>query len=343
MDTNQNNVQIYSEKEVTMKDLFLALWNQKVIIISITLICSILSGLFSIFMLSPIYQSKLNLIINIPDTYQTRFGEYILPITSNEQYINLILSNNVLLNTIEDMGYDTKRITNEKLKQRILIGDINPNALVEQSSFADNPQEALTLAQTLYDNYMEFLNVMTIESTVTFYYDKYSTDIQRLNIELESNKKKLMNNEELLSNTAQTINQKAAMQEIQDEINTNDFVILENVINPNYTALENDIIVNKQLIFENENNLKVYNNYMEELENEKVAIKKYYETGNAGKLESTVIGVIESSVYLPSQPVAPTNKISPNNLENVIIGAFLGGILSVFVALIKEYWFKKVN
>jgi len=48
--------------------------------------------------------------------------------------------------------------------------------------------------------------------------------------------------------------------------------------------------------------MRMYNNYLEELDVESQAIYKYYITGEAEKLESSIIVVVETSVYLPSPP-----------------------------------------
>jgi len=91
MNENQQNVQ-YNENEIDLKELFMALWKQKILIISFALIAAILAGIFSMFILSPVYDTKLNIVISMPEKYTTKYGEYKLPITTNDQYINLITS-----------------------------------------------------------------------------------------------------------------------------------------------------------------------------------------------------------------------------------------------------------
>lgn len=89
MSENLNIVQ-NNEEEIDLRELIMALWKQKVMIISISLIASILAGLYSVFILSPVYETRLNIVISMPETYNTKYGEYKLPITTNQQYINLI-------------------------------------------------------------------------------------------------------------------------------------------------------------------------------------------------------------------------------------------------------------
>ncbi|TWH79366.1 Wzz/FepE/Etk N-terminal domain-containing protein [Sedimentibacter saalensis] len=346
MNENQNNVQYY-RNEIDLKELILALWKRKKMIISFTLVFAILAGLFSKFVISPVYDTKLNIVISMPEVYSTRYGDYTLPITTNDQYIKLITSNDVLINTIKDMEYDTVEISLEKLRKRIAIGNVDTKTNTIQNSFevtvsADNPEESLKLAQTLFANYIEFIDVMTKERAINYFINNFSMNIKSLENKLKSTRDILSTNEELLAETPQIITKGEASIEIQTQLtDKSDYVVPVNTVNPNYIKIENDIVENKQSINIIENSIMMNNQYISELGVEKQALNKYYETGRAKKLESSVIGVVETSVYLPSPPVAPTQKTSPSNSLNTIIGAVIGGMIGVMTALIKEYWVKE--
>lgn len=344
MNDNQNNMQYY-EDEIDLRELIMALWNRKKMIISMTLIVAIIAGMFSMFVITPVYNTRLNIIISMPEKYNTKYGEYTLPITTNQQYINLIKSNDVLIHTINDMGYNSEEVSRESLKKRISVSEIdaktgNINSF-DVTVSADNPEESLKLAQTLYSNYLDFMDAMTKERAVSYYYNNFSIEIKALENSLNSEKEILKGNEQLLSQTPQIIGSGKANIEIQSELNaTSDYIVPIDTVNPNYIKLENDIVINKQTINNFENKKNMYQKYIEELNGEREAINKYYRTGQAERLESNVIGVVETYVYLPSAPVAPTQKTSPSNALNTTIGAVLGGMLGVMVALFQEYWFK---
>lgn len=336
----------YTDDVIDLKDLFIVLWKKKNFIIVFTLIFAIAAGLISMFFISPVYNTKLNIIMNMPEEYETRYGQYTLPITTNEQYINLILSNDVILNTISNMKYENG-ITIEKLKDRISITKSSVTAGIEQNSFevtvsADNPEESLRLAQFLYDSYVEFLDVMTKEGAISYFINDFNREIKTLENQLNSANEILEKNKELLAETPQTITDGKTNIEINTKLDDNsEYVIPVDVVNPNYIKIENDIVNNKQSIISIENTIRMNNQYIAELEKEEQAISKYYETGRAEKLESSVIGVVETSVYLPSPPVAPTEKTSPSNSMNVIAGAIIGGVIAIIVVLVKEYWIKE--
>jgi capsular polysaccharide biosynthesis protein len=343
MNEKQYNEQI-TEEEIDLRELFMVLWKKKVTIICITLIAAIITGLISVFLITPVYHSRLRIIINMPETYHTKYGDYTLPITSNEQYINLITTNEILLHTIEDMEYDVE--TNiESIRERITIEPSDAKANTIQNTFfvkvaADNPIEAQKLAQTLFDNYVEFLDVLIIEGALDYHINRINVSLQSSEVSLTSTKEILAKNEALLAQTPQTINQKEAMQEVGDSSSTTDYIILENIINPNYTKIESDIIANKQSINSIENSMRINNEYMAELDELKSKVNSYKESGDYSKLDTDFVKVTKTNIYLPSDPIVPSSKTSPSNARNVIIGALLGGMVAVFVVLIKEYWFK---
>ncbi|TAH63429.1 MAG: hypothetical protein EWM47_13625, partial [Anaerolineaceae bacterium] len=333
MDETQYNEQM-REDEIDLRELFMVIWKKKVPIICITLIAAILTGLYSIFLITPVYHSRLRIIINMPATYHTKYGDYDLPITTNEQYINLITSNAIISDTIEDMGY-VEKTSIESIRERITIESTETKAAnLDQNSFfvrvaADNPAEAKKLAQTLFDNYVVFLDLLVVEGALDFYINRFNVSLQASEVSLTSTKEILAKNEELLASTPQTINQKEAMQEIKDSSSTSDFIILENIINPNYTKIENDIIENKQSINSIENSMRVNNLYLAELDELMDKVKGYKENGDYSSLNSEFVSVTKTNLYLPSEPVEPSRKTSPSNARNVIIGALLGGMVAV--------------
>ena len=344
MNKNQHKEQLCNE-EIDLRDLFVTLWKRKVIVVSIILIVAFVTGFISMFLITPVYHSRLNIIINMPETYHTRFGDYNLPLTNNEQYINLITSNDIISRTIKDMGYDPLETTIESLRDRITIKLPDNSTSGEQNSFfvsvaAKSPVETKKLAQTLFDNYVEFIDILTIEGALDFHVNRFKVALKSNEVSLTKTKETLAKNEALLADTPQTINQRDAMDEIQNADNFSDYIVLENVINPNYTKIEGDIIDNMQSINSIENSMRIYNEYLVELDSIREKVRSHKKNGDYSKISTELVSVTETNVYLPSAPVEPSRKTSPSNAMNVIIGAILGGMVAVFIVLIKEYWFK---
>lgn len=345
MKMNQEDLYNSTTDEISLRDLFMALLRQKLLIIIITALAALITGLISVFAISPVYHARLNIIMNMPETHQTKYGDYLLPISTNEQYINLIMSNDILSNTMKDMGYDPEMITIESLRDKIMIEQTDTKNAI-QNSFtikvaADNPGEAKQLAKLLYQNYIEFLDVMIAEGATNYFTDYFTVQLKSLQVQLETNQELLGKSIELLDSTPMTINQKEAMEEIASSDNTSAFIVMENVINPNYVELELDVINFKQAINSIENTMDMYNTYLTELQAKTKEISSYYDTGEFTELKSKIVRITKSNIYLPSEPVAPNRKTSPSNVRNVIIGAMLGAMVSVLIALAKEFWFMK--
>ncbi len=334
------NVQQYDD-EIELREIIMALWKRKIMIIALTLIGAILAGIFSFFILSPSYETKLNLVINMPAQYSTKYGDYTLPITTNQQYLNLITSNDVLLATIDNMAYEEASVENMKKRISIAENKEKESNIFEVTVSANNPIESLQLAQSLYGNYTNFIDAMTKERAVNFYINHFKVQKEKLENSLDSVKETLRRNEELLAQTPQIIETNSNL-EIQSPLgNTGDYVVPIETVNPNYIKIESDIISNKQSINGIENTMRKYNDYIQELDVEMSAIKEYYSTGQADKLNSSVIGMVDTYVYLPSPPVAPTQKSSPHNVRNVAIGGVLGAMIGVMLALFVAYWKKE--
>ena len=344
MNSNHNNNRQDLEDEISLQELFLALWRRKILIIVMTIVSALFAGIFSMFAIRPVYHSRLNIVINMPKTYTSKYGDYTLALTSNEQYINLITSNDILRNTINDMGYKIEDMTIDSIRDRITISQID-NKNNEQNSFyikvaSDNPQEAKILAQTLYDNFIKFLDIMINESAMEYFLGYFSVQEQSLQVELETNQVLLDKTYALTQATPMTISQKELMDALESYDDYSDYIIMDNIINPNYTQLELDIIEIKQTINTRENLSKLYNEYVRELEEKLSTIKKYSKTGDYQDFEGDIINITKGNIYLPSEPIAPSRKSSPSNLRYVIIGGLLGGMVAVLISLIKEYWFR---
>ena len=82
--------------------------------------------------------------------------------------------------------------------------------------------------------------------------------LDSLQVQLDSEKVLLEKNIELLNNTPKTINQKEAMNEALNTDNSINIIVMGNIINPNYTELELDIINIKQSINYIENTMSKY-------------------------------------------------------------------------------------
>ncbi len=320
------------EDEIDLKELFMVLWKGKRIIIIVTLIFAILSALVTKFLIPPVYEAKLDLLVNFPEVVSTKYGEYKLLLTTNDQYINLFYSNNVINKTIQDMGYDVKENTIEKFTKRISIikDEKRPNSFTVKVK-AISPKDALDLSNTLYKNYLILVNANTKLRSVEHFIEINTIELNKAEDDLNSNKVLLGQYKKQLDTMSQTINQNNLMDSIKSS-NIN-YMVLESIINKNYEKVELDIINTEQTIYNLEDKINVVNQYLNELNKIKDDII------NSNVKSSEYLTSIDRSIQLPSAPVAPTVKTSPSTSLNTIIAAVIGCMISVIYVLIKKYWF----
>ncbi len=323
------------EDEIDLKDLFMVLWKSKKVIIAITLVFAILTALITKFVIDPVYEAKIDLVVNMPLTVNTKYGDYTMMMTTNDQYIDLIRSNNVIQQTMQDLSLDLGKNSIENFSERISItkDEKKPNSFTIKVT-ANSPKDALTAANALYKNYIIFLDTSVKLKCSEYFINYYTTELSKNQISIDTNSKLLKKNHDLLLQIPQTINQKDALEKIN--AGSVDYVVLENIINENYKKVELDIITIEQTISTLQNNIETYEQYLTELNQIKENVK-------TNSLETNFCEVVETSVFLPSQPVAPSHKVSPSTALNTVIGALIGGMISVIYVLIKKYWFTEVK
>lgn len=326
---------VYDEDEIDLRELIMLLWRNKVLIISFTLIVTILAGVISVFFISPVYETKLNLAINMPEKYSTKYGDYDLPITHNEQYIDLVTNRDVILSTIEDMGYDEENVTVEELRDRISINNKEKNAsgnifmLTVKSS---TKEESYELAQALYKNYIRYVDLMINGRAIKNFMNYYQVQLESANKRLDRAHVLIEENEKLLAKTPQLINQNEVLSKYLEEVG--EYIVIENIINPAYEKIESILVDYKEELILVEKEIEDYHRDIEELTSEEVRVKE-------GK-ECDLITAVDNHIFLTSQPTMPINKTSPSNSMNIIIGGVLGGMLSVMWVLVVAYWKKEI-
>ncbi len=336
MSSSQNRDD-HMDNEIDLKDLLIIIWKRKYTIIGITMVFAILTGIISVFFISPVYETSANIVINMPETYHTRYGDYTLPLSTNDQYFQLLKSNDVLLDTIEDMELEQK-ITLHQLSNMISMKQADKDA----TSFtyvvsANTSEESFYLAKTLYDNYFEFVDTMLKEQAVNYFYNNFSVELLSSEKSLEKEQQLLKQNQELLAQITKEF--KTANLDVIDYLGKDgNYILPEDTINPNYIKVEADAITNQQNINNLTSSIDITKQYLSQLEQEKENIQSYRENGKTEDNMIDMVNIVDSNIYMPSSLVAPTQKSSPRNMMNIAIGAVLGGMIGVFAVLFRAYW-----
>ncbi|NLJ91098.1 MAG: hypothetical protein GX323_09385 [Clostridiales bacterium] len=323
---------------IEARDLINLLWKYKLILIIIPLIFAIVAAIFNIYFVKPVYKTTFTIYVNIPSAYSTKYGNFTSPINNNIDYINLIKSNEVIEKTIASMGYNTYEVSIESINSRITIGeeDTSQNIFPIIVSGHD-PQEIVDLSNKLYNTYIGHVDLIIKDRAINYFYNDFSVKLESDQSKLQSNNDLLRRYEDLIETTPQLIDQEGLLKAFSEASN---YIVLDDITNPNYIELQNTLIETKKIIETTESNIATYNAYLEELELEKAALEKFYQEGGLGRFESSLLDT--SDVFVLSQAMVPSDKVSPNLAANVVTAGLLGNILSIGLVFFRSYMKREI-
>lgn len=339
MDTQDYKIKtLQSKRDIDARDFILFFWNHKFIVITITLLFTIGAILISSFLISPSYTTTFTIATDVPKTYKTKYGEFPSPISKSIDYVNLIKSNEVIEDTISDMGYNIEDVTFESMSTRITIGEVDPSQSVFPITVTgSDPYEIVDLANTLYSSFIDHVDLIIKDRAINHFYNDYAIRLDSDKDSLESTNDLLVRYEELIATTSAIVDQEELLKVISD---TNDYIFLHDALNPNYIALQTDIFETKKAIETITSRIKSNTVLLEELSKEKEALNSFYLQDDNETFDTDLIST--SNSFIISEPVVPNDKAGPDVRIYTLIGGFGGFALSLFLVFLKGYIKKEI-
>lgn len=324
-----------SEEVIDLLELLQLLWRNKLAIICIAVVGGILAGLISLFLIPPEFESRLNIYVGIPETYTTRYGNYTLPIMTNDQYMDMIRHDIVLQKTIDDIK-PAVVISRSELKNSISISskqtDNNKTEFIITISHRE-PESSKLIAETLYQNYMKYVDVVIRSRALDYYHDVYTISLESAQLSLESEREKLKSDTELLDNTEKYLDVEGVLDKLPSTSTT---IVIDNLINPGYIKLQNDILTKKQTISELENTIKRNIRYLNDLKAEQDVLSEFYETGEIDRDKTTIINAVDRYIYRLNT-IIDSQKVGPKHVMNIVISIVLGFMISSVAVIVWDY------
>lgn len=181
------------------------------------------------------------------------------------------------------------------------------------------------------------MDLIIKDRAINYFYNDFSAKLESDQSKLQSNNDLLRRYEDLIETTPQLIDQEGLLKAFSEASN---YIVLDDITNPNYIELQNTLIETKKIIETTESNIATYNAYLEELELEKAALEKFYQEGGLGRFESSLLDT--SDVFVLSQAMVPSDKVSPNLAANVVTAGLLGNILSIGLVFFRSYMKREI-
>ena len=184
-------------EEITLRECIQVLINQKRIIAIITIIAVLISGIFSFFIMSPVYEGKVILMASGINNKQqisqqaegvegflNTLSQYQYSQVSVETYKEQINNPQILEQTIADLGLDKKNITRRNLKDMITLGTIKDTNLITITVQYSDKKLAADIANTIARKFTDFVSVKAKEqATKSSVYIKQQMDVEKENLD----------------------------------------------------------------------------------------------------------------------------------------------------------------
>lgn len=348
MDNNEKNGSYQYEDEISLRELIETLLKEKFLIIGVMIAVILLAGIYTFGVLKPSYESRATILVNFNETVNTIFGDYEVPLTAIDEYLEMLRNSFVLQRTLDDYG-------DSALTRKTILDNMNTELINGANTFrltmsAGTPEDAHELTTIYVDNYMSHLKIFVREMAVADFYNDANSSLLRYERELERNEDNMDSTLELLQNTPKVLTLENALisqaayaliMASRGEVDLSAIQgdkIISQELNPTYLKLMSqttDLNMEKNRL---ENEIVMTERVVTELERELEDLEHYRQTLSTNHFAPEIFASMKNLVTIVDRPEVEPGKVTPRNTLNLAIGALLGLMLGLFVALFKNYW-----
>jgi|GEM_PF-890842 len=351
---NQNQNQMINDyDEISLKELILNIWNEKVLIIAITAVVFLATILYTFVVVSPTYKAETELLIKSPGSVGTRYGTYGFPTGNINDYIQYINSNAVVdrvikANELDQIGENG--MSNQSFRNKVTISQEEESNRFKVAFEYKDPDLTYQVNQSLIDTYMEIIRMKYKENAINQFIYDYEVSLDNLQNSIEREEKLMEENKALLDSitpiyTLQKLlfSDPTAAAAYAEEFSLNISEISENVmtqeyVNGNYFSIESKYLENKTNLISMRESIERKQRYYDELLVEKQLINENKNTDEEANILNGKMDVMRDNIIVISEAHYSDVPVSPNKLLNLAIGLVLGVMLGVFAGLFKAYW-----
>lgn len=152
------------EETISLRELFETIKKRFLLIVSITMVAAIISAVVSYFILTPIYQSSTQLLVNQEKTEQSYYTNS--DIQANIQLINtyrVIIKSPAIINLVrEEMGLD---LTTQQLSNKIQVNNEQNSTVVNLTVEDPDPVQASKIANTTAEIFKrEVIDLLNVDN-----------------------------------------------------------------------------------------------------------------------------------------------------------------------------------
>lgn len=145
--------------ELDLGEIFKIIYKRKFVIVGVTIVVAIITTLINIFVLKPIYEAKVSIIVGQQDVMENIAYSYssdtiVLSQKLIKTYSKIATSDTVLKKTIKDLGLNYNSDEYEMFKKRVIVTSEENTQLLEIGFQDKDPVKASTIVNKLTDNFL---------------------------------------------------------------------------------------------------------------------------------------------------------------------------------------------
>ncbi len=314
------------EEEISLREILEILWTGRYIIISVTLIAMLFSGLASFFVLQPTYETTS--LVRFSKTGDNMASEL-------NSFSETIKSNAAVKRVITKLNLDVHAYTVESVKRMINVRAIKDTSVIAIAVKGSNPQVITDIANLLAFE----LGARTEISDRSDKIVSNRNDLLAINDQIKVTQGLLSDAEQQLKDTPEKL---VTTKSLSDDAYLSNkslgpVQVTNEEINPVYSNLTLKISENKlNLVSLNEQK----NNLEQTIKDNEAVIKQLENQINNEKLRAEnserLLGGFHAVFITPA--LSPSEPVGPRKMLNVAIAAVVGAMLSTFIVFIRQYW-----
>jgi succinoglycan biosynthesis transport protein ExoP len=300
--------------EISLREIIEVVWNGKWIILFVTIFAVVTSGIVSFFVLDPVYEARSTVMINNPESDKQ---------LSLQAYKEQVANHAIMSRTISDLNLHDQDITISRLRDKINAEIVKDTNLIRITVSDNDPTLAANITNAVTNEFVAFMSTQSIAQLKK----DLAFDIETINEEIKLNEENLKDVQNELESTPQILITNKSLSEdpylhsvVSDKNNTSNaeagsIQLKDEELNPLFISLQNS-----------ESELKLE---ISRLENKKEETLQ--------KLKENRL-IVKDNLLVVSQAIEPEQPVGPRKLLNVAIAGVVGGMISLFIIFLMEYW-----
>lgn len=168
-------------EELDLKEILKIFYDKKVLIIIITLLCMIIGGLYSYFMMEPMYKASTTIVLTKTDTTTTKMQmreeqsiterDILINQSLVATYSEIVKSSTVLEKVINNLSH--LNLNKGKLRNNVDVSSVEDTEVIKISVIDENPKDAAEIANEIATVFSKQViemynmnNVYTLDSAI---------------------------------------------------------------------------------------------------------------------------------------------------------------------------------